>query len=80
MIPTRAAASAVALPTEPIMTIYAVEINGRGIAAFNDSSFLAAKDFVGNTFRHDLKVMIYDRKPLWDGSNELFLREAFPEE
>jgi hypothetical protein len=24
--------------------------------------------------------MIYDRKPLWDGSSELFVREAFPEE
>jgi hypothetical protein len=62
------------------MTVYAVEINGRGVAVFNESSFPAAKDFVSNTFRHDLKAMVYDRKPLWDGSSELFVREAFPDE
>jgi|HubBroStandDraft_4_1064222.scaffolds.fasta_scaffold705410_2 hypothetical protein len=62
------------------MTVCAVEINGRGVATFNESSFAAARDFVNTTFRHDLKAMIHDRKPLWDGSSELFVREAFPEE
>jgi hypothetical protein len=46
------------------MTVYAVEINGRGVATFNESSFAAARDFVNTTFRHDLKAMIHDRKPL----------------
>jgi hypothetical protein len=62
------------------MTVYAVEINGRGVAAFNESSFAAAREFVSTTFRHDLRAMIHNRRPLWEGSSELFVREAFRNE
>jgi hypothetical protein len=63
------------------MTIYVVEIDGRGVAAFNDETLPKAKDFALNgAFASDLMVLMYDGKPLWDGSSGLFVREAFPEE
>jgi hypothetical protein len=63
------------------MSIYVVEIEGRGVAAFNDESLPEAKHFaLDGAFASDLMTLIHDGKPLWDGSSELFVREAFPEE
>jgi hypothetical protein len=63
------------------MTVYVVEIEGMGVAAFNDESLPEAKNFaLNNAFASDLMVLIHDGEPLWDGSSELFVREAFPEE
>jgi hypothetical protein len=66
---------------ENFMTVYVVEIEGMGVAAFNDESLPEAKHFALNSaFASDLRVLIRDGKPLWDGSSELFVREALPEE
>jgi hypothetical protein len=66
---------------EDFMTVYVVEIQGMGVAAFNDESLPEATQFALNSaFASDLMVLIHDGKPLWDGSSELFVREAFPEE
>jgi len=63
------------------MTVYVVEIESRGVAAFNDESLPEAKHFaLDGAFASDLMVLIHDGKPLWDGSSELFVREASPEE
>ena len=63
------------------MAVYVVEIEGRGVAAFNDESMPEAKHFaLDGALASDLIVLIHDGKPLWDGSSELFVREAFPEE
>jgi hypothetical protein len=63
------------------MIVYVVEIEGRSVAAFNDESLPEAKHFaLDGAFASDLMTLIHDGKPLWDGSSELFVREAFPEE
>ena len=64
------------------MTTYVVEINGRGIAAFNAQNRDFAEAFFGDKgFQTDLMTFDDDQgKRLWNGIDELLLREAFPEE
>ena len=63
------------------MTVYVAEINGRGIAAFNTADRDSADHFVDNEpFRADLAVLESEGKPLWNGTDDIFIREAFPEE
>jgi hypothetical protein len=68
------------------MRTYVVEINGRGIAAFNAESRMAAEDFVsgrpahGRAFRDDLMVLKNDGRDLWDGKSDLSLRNPLPDE
>jgi hypothetical protein len=63
------------------MTVYVVEIDGRGVVAFNDERLPEAQHFALNSaLTSDLMVLIRDGKPLWNGSSALFVREAFPEE
>jgi len=64
------------------MTTYVVEINGRGIAAFNaENRDLAEAFFRDKGFQTDLMTFDDDQgKRLWNGIDELLLREAFPEE
>ena len=64
-----------------MMSVYVVEITGRGVAAFNESTIDAVRVFVDDDgFRDDLMGEVSDGKPLWDGKTELFVRDAFPEE
>jgi hypothetical protein len=66
---------------EDFMTVYVVGIEGTAVAAFNDESLPEAKRFALNSaFASDLMVLVHDGKPLWNGSSELFVHEAFPEE
>jgi hypothetical protein len=63
------------------MTVYVAEINGRGIAAFNTADRDSADHFVDSEpFRADLAVLESEGKPLWNGTDDIFIREAFPEE
>jgi hypothetical protein len=58
------------------MSVYILEINGRGIAAVNAGSELEANEwFRGEPFKEDLMSF-----GVWDGETELFVREALPEE
>ena len=63
------------------MMIFAVEINGRGIAAFNAESEIAGEAFVEEEwFRLDLMALESDGTRLWDGKSKIYLREALREE
>jgi len=63
------------------MTVYVVEIKGRGIAAFDADNRSAAELRVSDRFfRDDLMVLTTDGLPLWDGVTRLQVRQAFPGE
>jgi hypothetical protein len=64
------------------MTIFVAEINGQGIVAFSqptaDDALAWADD---KDFRSDLLLLEgQDGRPLWDGRDEIYVREADPEE
>jgi hypothetical protein len=63
------------------MTIYVVEIKGKGIAAFHadngSAAELRARD---RFFRDDLMVLTSHGLPLWDGVTGLRVRQALPGE
>jgi len=63
------------------MAIYVAEVNGRGLAAFDAADETAADAFVDDeAFRANLIVLEHDGAPLWDGTTDVLVREAFPEE
>jgi hypothetical protein len=63
------------------MTIYVVEVKGRGIAAFHADNGPAAEVRVRDRFfRDDLMVLATDGLPLWDGVTGLRVRQALPGE
>lgn len=64
------------------MTIFVAEINGTGIVAFSastpDDALIWADD---EDLRSDLMYLEGPSGlPLWDGSSEIYVREADPEE
>ncbi len=64
-----------------IMTVYVVEVAGRGIAAFDADNALAAEARASDrSFRDDLMVLATDGLPLWDGASGLRVRQALPGE
>lgn len=57
------------------MSMFIVELNGRGIAALCGMDRLEAEDFMeGDVFQSDLLVLTHQGKPLWDGEAALTLR------
>ncbi|HZK89970.1 MAG TPA: hypothetical protein VFC56_07490 [Stellaceae bacterium] len=63
------------------MTIFVAEIQGRGIAAFDADTKADAQQMVeADWFTEDLMVLQSEGKPLWDGSAEIFIREAIDDE
>jgi hypothetical protein len=63
------------------MTVYVAEINGRAIAAFNAENEIQAEVRVTNeSFREDLTTLENEGHPLWNGTDGIFVREAFPAE
>ncbi len=64
------------------MSIYVVEIAGRGVVAFNATNRDEAHGFAtkDGALHDDLMVLEFGGKPLRDGEAELFVRDAFPEE
>jgi hypothetical protein len=74
-------ASAAARLLEEWMPVYVVEIEGRGVVAFNDERAPEAEYFaLDGALASDLMTLVHDGKPLWDGSSEISVRDAFPEE
>jgi hypothetical protein len=62
-------------------TIYVAEIGGRGIAAFNVTSVSAAAGLVRDpAFRDDLMVLQSNGLPLWNGREDILVRQARPAE
>jgi hypothetical protein len=63
------------------VAVYVVEIEGRGVVAFNDERSPEADHFaLDNALASDLMNLVHDGKPLWDGSSEIAVRDAFPDE
>jgi hypothetical protein len=63
------------------MTIYVVEVRGRGIAAFHSDTGAAAEVRVRDrVLLDDLMVLATDGLPLWDGVTALRVRQALPAE
>jgi hypothetical protein len=63
------------------MTVYVAEINGRAIAAFNaENEILAEARAASKPFRADLTVLENEGHPLWNGRDEIFIRNALPAE
>jgi hypothetical protein len=63
------------------MAVYVAEIAGRGIAAMNASADEAEEWFCGEQFKADLSCFDdKDGNPLWDGEQEIYVREALPED
>jgi hypothetical protein len=63
------------------MTVFVAEINGRAIAAFNAENEIHAEERAASKpFRADLTVLENEGRPLWNGTDEIFVRKAFPAE
>ena len=63
------------------MTVFVAEINGRAIAAFNAENEIHAEGRAASKpFRADLTVLENEGRPLWNGTDEIFVRKAFPAE
>jgi hypothetical protein len=64
------------------MSVFVAEIDGRGIAAVNAGDLHEAESFFDEEwFKSDLQCLDGDdKKPLWNGKAEIYVREAFSEE
>ena len=63
------------------MPVYVAEIAGRAIFAFDaDDEGNASARVSDKAFVHDLHVLQHGGRSLWDGSAEICLRSARPEE
>ena len=63
------------------MTVFVAEINGRAIAAFNAENEIHAEGRAASkSFRADLTVLENEGRPLWDGTDKILVRKAFPAE
>src|SRR6266480_495977 len=62
------------------MTVFVAEINGRAIAAFNAENEIHAEGCAASKpLRADLTVLENEGRPLWNGTDEIFVRKAFPD-
>jgi hypothetical protein len=63
------------------MIVFVIEINGRGILAFSASSQLdAEQQAMSPEIRSDLMVYETADGPIWNGQDEMVVREALPDE
>ncbi len=63
------------------MSVYVAEINGRAIAAFNAENEIQAEGRAASKqFRADLTVLENEGHLPWNGTDEIFVRKAFPAE
>jgi hypothetical protein len=59
------------------MNIFTVEIAGKAICAFNETTRAEAVDFIGSeAFKADLLSLKSDEGNLWDGQEKFLLRTA----
>ncbi|QUT05188.1 hypothetical protein KFK14_19655 [Sphingobium phenoxybenzoativorans] len=63
------------------MSVHILEIRGEAIVALGAESQIEAEQIVEEDFfRSDLMSLETEGKPLWNGIDELFLRDPYPEE
>jgi hypothetical protein len=63
------------------MIIFVIEINGTSILAFNAGNRLEAEQHaVSPEVRSDLMVLETADGPIWNGQDEIAVREALPDE
>jgi hypothetical protein len=63
------------------MIVFVIEINGRSILAFNaDSQIEAEQHAMSPQIRSDLMVYETVDGPIWNGQDEIVVREALPDE
>lgn len=63
------------------MIIFVIEINGRAILAFDaDSQLEAEQRAMSPEIRSDLMVYETADGPIWNGQDEIVVREALPDE
>jgi hypothetical protein len=63
------------------MIVFVIEINGRAILAFDaDSQLKAEQHAMSPEIRSDLMVYETADGPIWNGQDEIVVREALPDE
>ena len=62
------------------MALFTVEVSGRPVVVFSDDDRARAEELVASTIGPELLVFEEAGTPVWDGEDELTVREAAPEE
>jgi hypothetical protein len=69
------------MTTDDPMIVFVIEINGKTILAFNaDSQLEAEQHAMSPEIRSDLMVYETADGPIWNGQDEIVVREALPDE
>lgn len=62
------------------MALFTVEVSGRPVLVFSEEDRGAAEELLASAIGPDLLEFEEDGRPVWDGEEELTVREARPEE
>ena len=62
------------------MALFTVEVSGRPVVVFSDDDRGRAEELVASAIGPELLVFEEAGTPVWDGKEELAVREARPEE
>ena len=62
------------------MALFTVEVSGRPVLVFSEEDRGAAEKLLVSSIGPDLLDFEEDGRPVWDGEEELTVREARPEE
>ena len=62
------------------MALFTVEVSGRPVLVFSEEDRGAAEELLASAIGPDLLDFEEDGRPVWDGEEELTVREARPEE
>ncbi len=62
------------------MALFTVEVSGRPVLVFSEEDRGAAEKFLVSSIGPDLLDFEEEGRPVWDGEEELTVREARPEE
>jgi hypothetical protein len=69
------------MTTDDPMIVFVIEINGRSILTFDaDSQLKAEQHAMSPEIRSDLMVYETSDGPIWNGQDEIVVREALPDE
>ncbi len=62
------------------MALFTVEVSRRPVLVFSEEDRAAAEELLASAIGPDLHEFEEDGRPVWDGVDELTVREANPEE
>ena len=62
------------------MPLFTLEISGRPVLVFSEGDRGAAEELVASSIGPDLLDFEEEGRPVWDGEDELSVRDADPEE